>query len=116
MNKLLGVGLIGAAIVGTVAVAKGSGVTATPEEKTCNRLADLCSTSSHDVRKDKDFASCPADLADAKKFAGAPAVDRSMTCVAEANTCTAASVCLATSVGMGALGEAMKGFGSALSR
>jgi hypothetical protein len=78
----------------------------------CGRLADLCSTSGHRV----DAASCETQLADARKLSGDANVARSAQCITQASTCAAAMGCIQGGVGMGALGEYLKGLGSALSR
>lgn len=78
----------------------------------CARLADLCSTSDQKV----DSADCQKQLADARKMAGAGNVERSEQCLSEAKTCAAASGCMSGGVGMGAMGEFLKGLGGALSK
>ena len=78
----------------------------------CARLADLCSTSDQKV----DAAGCLKQLADARKMAGAGNVERSEQCLGDAKTCAAASGCLSGGVGMGAMGEFLKGLGGALSK
>jgi hypothetical protein len=78
----------------------------------CARLADLCSTSDQKV----DATSCQKQLADARKMAGPGNVERSEQCLTEAKTCAAASGCLSGGVGMGAMGEFLKGLGGALSK
>ncbi len=78
----------------------------------CARLADLCSTSDQKV----DATDCQKQLADARKMAGAGNVDRSEQCLTEAKTCAAASGCLSGGVGMGAMGEFLKGLGGAMSK
>jgi hypothetical protein len=78
----------------------------------CARLADLCSTSDQKV----DPADCQKQLVDARKMAGAGNVERSEQCLVDAKTCAAASGCLTGGVGMGAMGEYLKGLGGALSR
>jgi hypothetical protein len=78
----------------------------------CARLADLCSTSDQKV----DATECQKQLADARKMAGPGNVDRSEQCLTDAKTCAAASGCLSGGVGMGAMGEFLKGLGGALSR
>jgi hypothetical protein len=77
----------------------------------CERLADLCSTSDQKV----DVSECEKQLSDAHKMAGAGNVARSEQCIADARTCAAATGCISGGVGMGAMGEFLKGFGSALS-
>jgi hypothetical protein len=78
----------------------------------CARLADLCSTSDQKV----DAAGCLKQLADARKMAGPGNVDRSEQCLTDAKTCAAASGCMSGGVGMGAMGEFLKGLGGALSK
>jgi hypothetical protein len=78
----------------------------------CARLADLCSTSDQKV----DATSCQKQLADARKMAGAGNVERSEQCLADAKTCALATGCLSGGVGMGAMGEFLKGLGGALSK
>ena len=77
----------------------------------CARLADLCSTSDQKVEP----ASCQKQMADARKMAGSSNVDRSEQCMVDSKTCAAASGCLTGGVGMGAMGEYLKGLGGALS-
>jgi hypothetical protein len=77
----------------------------------CARLSELCSTSDQHV----NVAECEKELADARKMSGANNVARSEQCIADAKTCAAASGCISGGVGMGAMGEFLKGFGSALS-
>ncbi len=78
----------------------------------CARLAGLCSTSDQKV----DAAGCLKQLADARKMAGAGNVERSEQCLGDAKTCAAASGCMSGGVGMGAMGEFLKGLGGALSK
>jgi hypothetical protein len=77
----------------------------------CARLGELCSTSDHTM----DTAQCEKQLADARKMSGEANVLRSEQCLVDAKTCAAASGCLSGGVGMGAMGEFLKGLGSALS-
>ncbi len=84
---------------------------ATSDVTACARLADLCSTSDQKV----DPASCQKQMADARKMAGSSNVDRSEQCMVDSRTCAAASGCLTGGVGMGAMGEYLKGLGGALS-
>lgn len=116
MNKILGVGLVGAAVIGAVVIAKGAGavgIAATPEGKACLQLADLCVVDDKSAAK---LETCVEDFEKTKKLVGEAPVKRSMDCIAESNSCMAATGCMAGGVGMGAVGEMMKGFGSALSR
>jgi hypothetical protein len=96
-------------------VVPGSVAAATPspgDGAACARLADLCSTSDQTV----DATACAKQLSDARKMAGPANVDRSEQCIADAKTCAAASGCISGGVGMGAMGEFLKGLGGALSR
>src|SRR5262245_51272418 len=74
---------------------------------TCKRVAELCTTSDQKV----DASDCEKKLADARKMSGSSNVERSEKCVLEANTCAAASGCISGGVGMGAMGEFLKGLG-----
>lgn len=115
-KKLLGAVLAGGLVVGTVVVAKGASqarLAMTPEGRTCAKLAELCP---RDAKHAASLESCVQDLEDLRKVAGAPALERSMACIEESRSCTAAAGCLAGGAGVGVLGEMMKGFGSALSR
>ena len=78
----------------------------------CARLADLCSTSDQKV----ESTDCQKQLADARKMAGPGNVERSEQCLSDAKTCAAASGCMSGGVGMGAMGEFLKGLGGALSK
>jgi hypothetical protein len=97
-----------AGLVGT----GGSAPAQFTDATTCARLSTLCSTSNEKVDADE----CERKIADARKVSGVLAVERSESCVAEATTCSAATGCLSGGMGMGALGEFLKGFGSALSK
>jgi hypothetical protein len=85
---------------------------ATSDAAACARLAELCSTSDGKI----DVAACESKLGDSRKLTGPGNVDRSKSCVAEAKTCAAATGCMSGGIGMGAMGEFLKGFGSALSK
>jgi hypothetical protein len=87
-------------------------VPAMSDTAACAMLAELCSTSEERV----DAAACEKKLADARKMSGAANVDRSEQCLATAKTCAAATGCLSGGVGMGAVGEFLKGLGSAISK
>ena len=76
-------------------------------------MSELCAV---DDRSTERLQSCVADLEKAKKLAGPANVERSMKCIEESNSCAAVSGCMMGGVGMSAVGEMMKGFGSALSR
>jgi hypothetical protein len=112
------------AVVATATVTTAAPATATPstasppssgttgDTTACAKLAELCSTSDKKV----DVAECEKELADARKMSGAANVERSEQCLADAKTCAAASGCISGGVGMGAMGEFLKGLGSAISR
>jgi hypothetical protein len=77
----------------------------------CARLAELCSTSDHAV----DTSHCEKQLVDARKMYGEANVLRSEQCLGEAKTCAAATGCISGGMGMGAMGEFLKGLGNAMS-
>ncbi len=81
------------------------------DDSACARLSELCSTSDQKV----DVAGCRKQLDDARRMAGAANVERSETCIADAKTCAAAGGCLSGGVAFGAMGEYLKGLGTALS-
>lgn len=115
MNKVFGVALVGALVVGGVVVIKGASGAAsaiTPEEKMCVRLGELCG---EDTSKEKR-ESCVDDMQKMRKMSGDAAFERSLSCVAESKSCGAAGGCMMGGVGMGTLGEVLKGFGTALSK
>jgi hypothetical protein len=112
MKKLLVVGLIGAAIVGGVVLVKAAPARS-PEGKACIKMSELCGATDKSSEK---LDQCIEGMESAKKVAGAPAVERSMKCVEESTTCMAATGCMMGGVGVGALGEFAKGFGTAISK
>ncbi len=81
------------------------------DSATCARLADLCSTSDRPM----DTSGCEKQLADARKLAGDGNLARTEQCLVDAKTCAAAQGCISGGVGMGAMGEFLKGLGSAMS-
>lgn len=115
MNKVFGVALVGALVVGGVVLIKGaSGASSaiTPEGKMCVRLGELCGA---DPSTEK-LESCVEDMKKMRKMSGDAAFERSQSCVAESKSCGAASGCMMGGVGVGTLGEVLKGFGTALSK
>jgi hypothetical protein len=82
------------------------------DETACGRLAELCSTSDQAI----DPRECQRKLGDARRMAGGSNVERSNSCLAESHTCAAAQGCLSGGVGVGAVGEFLKGLGGALSK
>jgi hypothetical protein len=97
----------------TIAAAPAGAVTPpTSDSAACARLAELCTTSEQKV----DASECEKKLADGRKMSGAANVERSVSCIAEAKTCAAASGCVSGGIGMGAVGEFFKGLGSAMSK
>ncbi len=140
MNKLIGVAFGTMAILvvalwllprrrapldppeGTASSSAASGPTITPappaaapvarDATACSKMAVLCSTSDEKV----DTAACERKLADGRKLSGEANVERSIACLSEARTCAAATGCLAGGIGVGAVGEFLKGLGSSLSK
>jgi hypothetical protein len=113
MNKILLVGVVGALVVGGVALAKNASVAATPEGQACQDMQRLCST---EEPSQKDLNECVDGMKKLRKLSGDASFERSRACLAESSSCAAAAGCMGGGVGMGAMGEMMKGFGSALSR
>ena len=102
----------GAAMQQAGTAAQGSGASAGAEATACARLGSLCSTTDQKV----DTGECEKKLADARRVSGDGNVERSESCISEAKTCAAATGCLSGGIGVGALGEYLKGLGSALSK
>jgi hypothetical protein len=102
---------VAAAPAPTAPAATSTAAPITSDTAACTRLSELCTTSNERV----DVAECEKQLADARKMSGANNVARSEQCLADAHTCAAATGCISGGVGMGAMGEYLKGFGSALS-
>ena len=100
-------------MIGVVVVASGASKASTPEGHVCVKLAELCET---DAPKSKDFDECVDDMKKARKVAGDASFDKSSKCIDEAKSCGAAAGCMAGGVGVGTLGEMMKGFGTALTK
>jgi hypothetical protein len=109
MKKLLWLVAI-VAVVGLVMVAGRS--LASPERQACSKLHDLCGGDAN-AQSLKD---CEDGMEQARKLAGDVAYKRSLTCIDESQSCAAASGCMVGGVGMGAVGEFFKGFGSALTK
>jgi hypothetical protein len=97
-------------VIGAVAMAGRS--LASPEHKACAKLHDLCGGDADA----KSLAECTDSLERTRKLAGDAGWNRSMACIDESSSCAAATGCLMGGVGVGAMGEFMKGFGSALSK
>ncbi|HEY8078932.1 MAG TPA: hypothetical protein VIF62_32595, partial [Labilithrix sp.] len=64
----------------------------------------------------KNFDQCVDEMKQLRKMSGDPAFERSQKCIDESNSCAAASGCMLGGVGVGTLGELMKGFGNAMSK
>jgi len=115
MKKVVGVVLVGALVVGGIVVVKGApsiSLVVSEEGKTCARLGELCDAQKSSEKLDQ----CVDEMKKMRQMAGDPAFERSRKCVEESTTCGAATGCMAGGVGMGAVGEMLKGFGSALSK
>ncbi len=111
MKKLLVVALVGTAIVGVVVAAAGAKAS-TPEAKMCIKMGELCATESGA----KDFDQCVDGMKKLRKMGGDAAFERSQKCIDESNSCAAVSGCMMGGVGVGAMGELVKGFGNAMSK
>ncbi len=88
----------------------GRGICDHARRKLCVRLGELCGADpSKETRQ-----SCVEDMQKMRKMSGDAAFERSQSCVAESKSCGAASGCMMGGVGVGTLGEVLKGFGTAL--
>lgn len=112
MNKALVAVLTGSVIIGGIVLVKSTSAAASPEGRACTKMADLCSADF----SPKDFDACVTDLEKVKKAVGPRPYERSMTCVSEAESCAAITGCWVGGAGVGAMGEMIKGFGSALTK
>jgi hypothetical protein len=112
MNKILATLLVGGAVVGGVAVVKGASAASTPEVKTCTKIGELCGAKP----SAKDFDQCVEDMEQMHKMSGDPGFTRSAQCIEESKSCAAVAGCLGGGIGVSAVGEMMKGFGTALSK
>lgn len=99
MKKLL-VLLILAAVAGALVYRF---VLATPEARTCARLAELCGVDSEST------TSCEEDLGEIRKVAGTEAVERAAECVAGSDTCVEATACTITGLLRGTADEVLQG-------
>jgi hypothetical protein len=111
MKKLLVTALVGSLLVGGVVLAKN---TTSPEAKTCIKMHDLCA-SDEKVEAEK-LDKCVDDMKRVKKLAGEKSFDKTAKCVDESSSCAAAVGCWGGGVGLGAMGEMMKGFGNAMTQ
>jgi hypothetical protein len=112
MKKILATLLVGSLVVGGVVLVKSASAAATPEGQTCVKMAELCSTDP----KASDLDQCVDGMKKLRKMSGDVPFERSRKCIEESQSCAAASGCLMGGVGVGALGEMMKGFGTAVTK
>jgi hypothetical protein len=113
MSKILTTLLVGSVVVGGVVLVKGASAASTPEGKMCVRLQDMCP---RDDAKPMTFDQCVDGMKDVRKMAGNASFEKSARCVEESESCAAATGCLMGGVGMGVMGEMMKGFGNAMTK
>jgi hypothetical protein len=113
MKKILATLLVGGLVVGGVVVVKGASAAATPEGKMCVRMAELCST---DAPKPADFEQCVDGMKKLRKMSGDASFEKSQKCLDESQSCAAASGCMVGGIGVGSVGEMMKGFGNAVTK
>lgn len=113
MKKLFATLVAAVLFVALVGAARGGAAAFTPEGRACTKLEALCGDGG---KRSMDAEQCREGWSEARKLAGDAATDRSLSCVVDAKTCSAAAGCLAGGVGVGAVGEMLKGFGDALSR
>jgi hypothetical protein len=112
VKKLVVIAVVGAALVGGIVLAKGASVASSPEGKACTKMADLCGAEGNW----KDLNECVDDMKKARKLAGDVPFERTAACIDESKSCAAAAGCWMGGVGVGAAGEMMKGFGTALTK
>src|SRR5262244_3140240 len=106
--------LVGALVIlgGVGYLVLGSTALASPQKKACVHLADVCSVTGDF----KDLDKCVESFDKLEKMAGKEPTARSLRCIEESQTCTAAAGCMVGGAGMGVLGEFMKGVGSSMTR
>jgi len=113
IKKLVVTAVVGTALVGGIVLGKGASAASSPEGKACTRMAELCDA---DDWSANDMNACVTDMKKARKLAGDRSFEKSVECINESKSCAAAAGCWAGGVGVGAAGEMMKGFGTALTK
>jgi hypothetical protein len=108
MKKLLIV--LGLAVVVGVLLVSVKKAVASPERVACVHIGELCGGAG----ATDDLAQCEDGLAKARKAAGDAAVERSLRCIDESTSCAAVAGCTAGGIGVGAIGEFLRGFGKSL--
>jgi hypothetical protein len=100
MKKTL-VAVLIVAVAGLVAFL----LTRSPERAACARIADLCGMTGGR----QELGACVDDLEKLRKLAGDEAMNKGLSCVDHATSCSEATVCVA-GTGLKGLGNAVKGF------
>jgi hypothetical protein len=86
---------------------------ASREAKACVKIGKLCGGGKGSLDQ---LEACEDGIGTARKLAGEKAVEKSLACIEETDTCVGASGCMVGGVGAGALIEFGKGVGNALGK
>lgn len=109
MKALLVCLVVLAGIAGAAALSAGYSPFASPEAKSCARLEKLC-----DGKGQMDAKECEQAFTELRKMGGDASVEKTASCLGEAQTCAAAAGCVVGGIGGGMVGEFMKGLGKSL--
>lgn len=115
MKKLLVIAVVVVVVVVGIGLLFGKRVLlafASPETKACAKIGDLCSAEG----SSRDLDACVDGLEKTRKVVGDEAVDKTIACIDDAETCVAASGCMVGGIGVGVLEELVKGIGDAVRR
>lgn len=86
---------------------------ASPERRACAKMGEVCGNNDGGLR---ELEACEDGFAKARKLVGDAPVDRSIACIADTQSCIGATGCVIGGIGIGALSDFGKGFGSASSK
>lgn len=86
---------------------------ASRETKACAKVGKLCGGGKGTL---DDLKTCEDGIETARKLTGEKAVEKSLSCIEETDTCLGATGCMVGGVGTGALIELGKGLGNALGK
>ena len=115
-NVVLAVGAIVAvvAVLGWVYRKPIALAFASKETRACAKMAELCAPEREASSSDLD--TCHNAFTDLRKVATEKDIDKSLTCIEDANTCARATGCMIGGVGVGVAKELLDGIGDALRR
>jgi hypothetical protein len=85
---------------------------ASAETQACAKIGDLCGRDG----SQRDLDACVNGLAQTRKAVGDEAVNKTLACIEDAETCVAASGCMVGGIGAGVVQELLKGIGDAVGR